>query len=358
MDTWNEYEKLLHCYENKSQWIGSLPQEVSAVGTVGGFVPCEYIAAAGFVPAAAEGIAGDYGPLAQEYLENVFKDSEKALFQAAAGGSLPPAIKYIVFSNTSDASIKLYYYLRELSRRGNVRVPPLYLIDWRFGGGELNEKWNREELARFVRQLQQWCGSSIDGARLEQAFNLYAEQRRAVVLAAGLTRRTPPLISAEQMLVIAQSVGYMDPARHAELTFGLCRRAQEAGTGISGRRAVYFGTVPVTTGYFEVLRAQGFAVVDSDIWDQMEPPGGQIEDFSAAAVRRVTYSPPAAKRALPLQRAQYITDMALACGAEVVVCYAGKGDDGVKWDIPAVSAALEQHGIRLVKTDEKGRVIE
>ena len=51
-------------------------------------------------------------------------------------------------------------------------------------------------------------------------------------------------------------------------------------------------------------------------------------------------------------------DMALACGAEVVVCYAGKGDDGVKWDIPAVSAALEQHGIRLVKTDEKGRVIE
>ncbi len=126
----------------------------------------------------------------------------------------------------------------------------------------------------------------VDGARLEQAFNLYAEQRRAVVLAEGLTRRTPPLISAEQMLVIAQSVGYMDPARHAELTFGLCRRAQEAGTGISGRRAVYFGTVPVTTGYFEVLRAQGFAVVDSDIWDQMEPPGRRIEDFSAAAVRR------------------------------------------------------------------------
>ncbi len=93
MDTWNEYEKLLHCYENKSQWIGSLPQEVSAVGTVGGFVPCEYIAAAGFVPAAVEGIAGDYGPLAQEYLENVFKKTVKGRFFRLLPGAVSSSNK-------------------------------------------------------------------------------------------------------------------------------------------------------------------------------------------------------------------------------------------------------------------------
>ena len=351
-----EFQALLRCYEAPGAYAASLPAGVRAIGIVGDETPEEFMMAAGFVPVKLAAAVGDETPIADQYLEQVFKPEEKALFEMIAAGSLPGAVEYIVFSNTSDAAIKLYYYLRDLRRRGNDRIPPLLLLDWRYGDSELNRKWNAAELDRFLAQLTQWAGSPMDDAALAGAASLCRRDRDALRRAAALRKQTPPRLSGTEALVVANTAAYMDKATHAALTEQVCDAAQ-ARPGLSGKRLMYFGSQPGRSGLFEKLEAGGALVVDDDLCTPWEFP--ELEGSVADAVLdRIVRRPPTAKHALPDERAAYITAKAEAAKAEAVVCFAGKGDDAIKWDIPSVKAALDKCAIPLIKLDNDGEAVK
>ena len=355
MENCKEFQALLRCCHNRGAYAASLSAGVRAIGVVGDETPEEFILAAGFVPVKLAAAPGGETPIADKYLEQVFKPEEKALFELIASGGLPGAVEHIIFSNTSDAAIKLYYYLRDLRRRGNDRIPPLLLLDWRYGDSELNRKWNAAELDGFLARLTQWAGAPLDAAALAHAASLCRRDRDALRRAAELRKQTPPRLTGTEMLVIANASLYMDKADHAALTEQVCAAA-EARPGLPGKRLLYFGSRPEGTALFEKLEADGAVVVDDDLcglWEFPEHDGSVRE----AVLDRIVRRPPTAKHALPEARAAYLRAKALEARAEAVVCYAGKGDDAIKWDIPSVKAALEPCGIPLIKLDHEGEAV-
>jgi hypothetical protein len=98
------------------------------IGFVGPDIPIEVLIASGRPFGHLPWHADDATPWANQWLESSFPYWSRSILEQWQAGSFD-SLETVVFSRADDASQRLYYYVRELQRRGKLRGPAARIFD-------------------------------------------------------------------------------------------------------------------------------------------------------------------------------------------------------------------------------------
>lgn len=324
---------------------GAIPGGGFTVGYVGADVPVELLTAAGVTAVRltgdpdADSSAGDLclgtgvDPMARSILSRLL---------AGAYGTLDR----VVVSHDCEASLRLFYALRELRRvEPGAGVPEPYLVDVRHLPHRTTARYNRRRIGEFAARLAAWTGRPLDVAGAVAAHD---ERRRLLREVAALRRERPARLTGRQFLAAANAP--LPLPEHIALLEKLLAEADTLPPR-PGRRVFLTGSDHDTPHVYEAVEAAGNVIVGEDhsFGDPaFERPVG-AGDLDALAEHYHAHGPyaPASTTA---ERAAATAAAVRRCGAELLLAYARTGDDAPAWDFPEQRAAA---GIPAVLLDRQ-----
>ena len=270
----------------------------------------------------------------------------------------------IVISHDCEASLRLFYALRELGRvEPGTALPEVYLVDILHLPHRTTARYNRRRIGEFAARLEAWTGRPLD---LAGAVAAHDERRRLLAAAAELRRAVPARLTGRQFLAVANAPLPVD--EHIVL---LERLLAEAGRldEHAGRRVFLSGSDHDTPHVYEAIEREGHVIVGEDhsFGDlSVTGPvgagglgrglgtGGLGTGALGALAEHYHYSGPTAHRATAGERAAYAAAAVRRCRAELFVAYCRAGDEAPAWDFPAQRAALDIPAV-LLERQEYGR---
>lgn len=301
------------------------------IGLASPHVPEELVHAAGAVPVLLWPRAEAATPAADEYMEPFFDRGIRLLFEQALNGGLSD-LDLLVIPRTSEASTKLYLYLREVQRqRPELPVPPLYLFDLLQTRADTTVRYDVQRARALYARL---CGVT-GAAPSDDALRLaVAEANR---LRAGMQR-----ISDERIAVPSRLAGSEALRRYAGAA-----SSPHAMAPYSGPRLLLLGAPVWNPGFYELLEAAGAQVVAEDhAWGrrQYDCLTAVTDDPLHGIVERVQMALPSARTFPPSVSEIWIRAAAANWSPDGVVFVVADTDDSYGWDFPsrrALCAALE-----------------
>lgn len=308
------------------------------VGYVGADVPVELITAAGALPVRLAGRPGRPISHAVEYLGGGVDATASSVFAELLDET--PPIDLLLVSHDCEASLQLFYAIREIRRLGlEPQLPETWLVDVLHLPHRSTAAYNLVRLRELHVRLQRFLGTRVDADALGAATLTHDRVRAAWSALAdlrGADRRA--LTGAEALTVIG--AGTTLPA--AEY-LPLLRRALDD----LGRRGPRPGAPLLLTGsahdereVYRSLEDDGWLVVGEDHdWGDaaagppVTPPTleGLAEWYQGRAG-----TPAAAVR----QRAGATRSAVARTGAEGLLGYVREHDDAPLWDFRAQAAAV------------------
>ncbi|GAA1033686.1 hypothetical protein GCM10009557_36230 [Virgisporangium ochraceum] len=307
------------------------------VGYVGTDVPVELLTAAGVTPLRLTGDPARVGGAGEEYLGRGVDPVAVSILNRLLSHDFP--VDRVLVSHDCEASLRLFYALRELRRlEPSAGLPEPYLVDVLHLPHRTTTAYNRVRLRELRERLGAWYGPVTDGA-VANAVALHDERRRL------LAELRPRLTGVEAFAMAAGG-----PVPPATVHGGAVSPATVHG----GRRVFLTGSSHDTPHVYVALEDAGYLVVGEDHSPVLPPGGSTVDDLA----ERYQYNGPAASWSPIAARAAHTAAAARACGAELVIAYARRNDGGPAWDFPAQRAALAAVGIPavLVKNQEYGSI--
>ncbi|KAA9156682.1 2-hydroxyacyl-CoA dehydratase [Amycolatopsis acidicola] len=291
------------------------------VGCVGADVPVELITAAGLLPLR---LFGNPAEVDEPYLGRGVDPVARSVLNGLLSGRYGE-LEAIVVSRDCEASLRLFYALREL-KRVELELPPVYLVDVLHLPHHTTTRYVHAKVAKFRAWLGQW--RTIDDDTLAEAITAHDRLRRALGEASFSC-------GSERLGVVAATTAL--PVEHAtKLVEGLA-----PGEAREGVRAFLTGSSHDHPGVYERLEDNGFLVVGED--HDWGPRFARTcaAPTELALAERYQYNGPTAPRSSVRQRAAYTAAAARECGAEVLISYAREHDDAPPWDFPEQRAATD-----------------
>ena len=195
------YETLEHAYHRNIESVMEWKKQGRyIVGCIGSDMPEEVLVAAGVLPVYVFGNPEREPTLAKQYLEKGFDPYTLSQFEQIVNGHYK-LWNRLVISNSSDAMIRSYYYLRAIRKmEPHMPVPPLYFFDFLHTPFRMSGMYNRDRLRAFIREVEGWTGKEITKQMLLEGVVLCNQTRKLLHQLNG-SRQTPaPQISGTQML--------------------------------------------------------------------------------------------------------------------------------------------------------------
>ncbi|WP_370964322.1 2-hydroxyacyl-CoA dehydratase [Amycolatopsis sp. cg9] len=314
-----------------------------AVGYVGADVPVELITAAGLLPLRLTGQPGEDHTPGDRYLGRGVDPVARSILTRILAGDYGP-LEAIVVSRDCEASLRLFYALRELHRvEPELRLPPVRLVDVL----HLPHHTTTRYVHAKVAQLREWLGRwrPIGDDDLAEAITAHDTLRRSLSRVAA-SRRANRLSGARFLEVVAETTR-VPVAAAIELADRVLADPREA----DGVRLFLTGSSHDHPGVYETLERNGFLVVGEDHdWGELLFARTCAAPTELALAERYQYNGPSAPRASIGQRAEHTAAAARACGAEVLFSYARVHDDAPPWDFPEQRAAT---GVRAVLAERQ-----
>jgi benzoyl-CoA reductase/2-hydroxyglutaryl-CoA dehydratase subunit BcrC/BadD/HgdB len=305
------------------------------VGYIGCDTPVELITAAGALPVRLAGRAGRDTTLAQTYLDgSVDPQALNILAAILTPQEHDPVPDLIVITHDCDASLQLFYTLRELRRIGVETFPPVHFVDLLHLPGEPTRRHNLGRIRRFADQLAAWRGRAIDAAELAEAI---ADHDDARVARTALRRRRAGALSGSEALRWYAAGTAMPAREYADtLTAALAGDADRP----AGRPLFVSGSTHDTADVYDALEGDGWLVVGEDHgWGDGgdQPPIGEptLEALTDHYTRAVLPTPARP----PHRMAAAVRDAVGSSGAQYVLTYCRRYDDVHRWGHPAQAAA-------------------
>ncbi|WP_431873778.1 2-hydroxyacyl-CoA dehydratase [Amycolatopsis sacchari] len=305
------------------------------VGCVGADVPVELITAAGLLPLRLAGQPERDHALGDRYLGVGVDPVARSVLSGILAGDYGN-LEAIVVSRDCEASLRLFYALRELHRvEPETALPPVYLVDVL----HLPHHTTTRYVQARIGQLRDWLGRwrRIGDDDLAAAIEAHDALRRAFGRVAVLRRENR--LTGSQFLGVVAATTALPVAIATDLVERLLAEAPalpEAG----GTRVFLTGSSHDGPAVYERLEDNGFFVAGEDHdWGEALFARTCAAPTELALAERYQYNGPAAPRASIRQRATHTAEAARACGAEVLVSYARAGDDAPPWDFPDQRAA-------------------
>jgi hypothetical protein len=243
-------------------------------------------------------------PTATRWLESKFAPWAFPLVEAWAAGEYDH-FDAVLFSRADDTSQRLYYYLCELQRRGDVAGPEPLVFDL----AKISRPSSVEHTVNKVRQLAHDLG--VDQAALEQAI-VTANQRRSAATAVAAAGAGP--------LCLIEGSPLPDQRLH------------------------------------RVIAASGFAARGQTLAERWSDPGGVVAEASgdpAAALGAMLHAMPDGGRSFADPVARLRSRIA-ACSPAAVIVWRIEEDEAQSWQLPAERRVLAEVGVPslvLTRTD-------
>ncbi len=303
------------------------------IGYVGADVPVELITAAGLLPLRLAGKPGEDSTLGDRYLGRGVDPVARSILTRILTGDYGP-LEAIVVSRDCEASLRLFYALRELHRvEPELRLPPVRLVDVLHLPHHTTTRYVHAKIAQLREWLGQWRSISDDD--LAAAITAHDTLRRSLGRVAALRRanrlsgtRFLEVVAATTALPVTEAIALVD------------RLLVEDLPEVEGVRLFLTGSSHDTPVVYGTLEHHGFLVVGEDHdWGELLFARTCAAPTELALAERYQHNGPAAPRASIRQRAAHTAAAARACGAEVLFSYARIHDDAPPWDFPEQRAA-------------------
>ncbi|RSD11901.1 2-hydroxyacyl-CoA dehydratase family protein [Amycolatopsis eburnea] len=305
---------------------------MSTVGYVGADVPVELITAAGLRPLRLTGKPGRDSALGDRYLGRGVDPVARSILSRILTGDYGP-LEAIVVSRDCEASLRLFYALRELHRvEPALGLPPVRLVDVLHLPHHTTTRYVHAKIA----QLREWLGRwrPIGDDDLAAAITAHDTLRRSLGRLVALRRANR--LSGTRFLETVAATTTMPVAEAGALV----ERALADPGETEGTRLFLTGSSHDTPAVYETLERNGFLVVGEDHdWGELLFARTCAAPTELALAERYQHNGPAAPRASIRQRAAHTAAAARACGAEVLLSYARVHDDAPPWDFPEQRAA-------------------
>jgi len=233
-------------------------------------------------------------PAADRWLESKFPLWARSIVQDWADGALD-SLDAVIFSRADDAAQRLYYYICELRRRGEIKGPEPLIFDV----ARIARSSSAAHMVTSVRQLADRLG--LDAHALERGI---AETNRRRASASELP-------------------------------------------GAAASRCLLAGTPPPDRRLHAVIEAAGWSVSGPTLIDAWNDPGAATEEASGDPFTAIAHQLHASSqngRAF-FDRASELVVRARALGASAVVLWFAEEDEARIWHLPAQRDALSQAGI-------------
>ncbi|TYB57394.1 2-hydroxyacyl-CoA dehydratase [Nonomuraea sp. PA05] len=337
------------------------PASGPVIGYVGADVPVELLTAAGFHAVRLTGDPGADSVLGDRYLGRGVDPMARSILTRLLNGAYGE-LDRVVVGHDCEASLRLFYALRELRRvEPGAGVPEPYLVDILHLPHRTTARYNHRRIGEFAARLAAWTGRppalaapdlaepDLAASRLAVAIAAHDERRRLLAAVAGLRRSSPARLTGAQFLAAANAP--LPPAEHVRLLRELLAQADGLPER-HGRRVFLSGSDHDTAHVYRAIEADGHVIVGEDHSfgdpqaERLVGGGG----LDALAEHYHEYGP-TAHRATTAERAAHAAVAARRCGAELFVAYARTGDDAPAWDFPAQRAALDIPAVLLDRQD-------
>lgn len=325
-------------------------QGKKVVGILGCDVPEELLIAADMLPYPIFGEPGTTMEETDKYLEFSFPPAVRAQFEKVLYGMDADIMDYLVIANSTDAILRIYYYIREIKTlEPEKKIPDIYFIDWLFTRYRMHQVRNEYIIEQFRKQLEIWTGHEITDKAILAASDVCNRNRMLLEEVSKL--RNEGRINGSEALIIICAARYMEKEEHSKLLEELIKDAAEWPV-CDGTKVFVTGSGHEYTDFYEMLEANGMVAVSED-HDNGDRYWNKQTNTALAPVRgivdRYMLRSASTKRAFVSERIEAVCNAAEACGAKSVISYTHRYDDAPSWDFPEEKAALEKMGIKALQ---------
>jgi benzoyl-CoA reductase/2-hydroxyglutaryl-CoA dehydratase subunit BcrC/BadD/HgdB len=311
--------------------------------------PVEMMKAAGFAPLLL--CAGDVRetPLADHYMEGLFDPVVRGVFERLLRGDFD-YLSAIVLPRANDSVHRLYYYLCELARTGEVKLSPVLLFDVVQTPGEASDAYSLERAGHFWEQLRALGDDTAGDSQLAAAI-AEANQLRQIVEAFVAQRREGGV--AGEVALTAFAAPALLP--HGEALAVIAAAADRPRQG-GGPRVVVAGSAHDDAGLHKLIESlSGDVVGDFHTMGELSS-GAMITEGAAplAAIAQRYRDGVMGSRSFD-DPAAAIAAFAKAARADAVVFSYFPTEEALTWDYPEQKAALEAMGVRTLRLADQAR---
>ena len=349
------FEEIRHAYQNRHSAAKSLVNGKKPIGCLGSDVPEELVMAAGFLPVRVFGSIAGGTAMADRYLEKGFDPLIRAQFEQIVNGAYRD-LDHVIISNSSDALIRVFYYLRAMRiKEPELRVPEPYFFDFLHSRRRMCGLYNRERAKALLSKLGEWRGKAVTEAELREAIAVLNETRRLLGRMAEHRTRPEPRISGAHALQIIGAAMVMPKTEFNALLGRLLEDADDFPP-IKGTKLYVTGSPMDEPAFYEVVESCGAVIVgeDHETGDRYyEGLVSETADPMDAIIDRYHYRRPSSSQATVSVRVQDLLDNVRKSGAQGVIVYIRQSDDAPSWDYPEQRKALEAAGIPLLLIDRQ-----
>ncbi|MBW0104523.1 2-hydroxyacyl-CoA dehydratase family protein [Pseudonocardia sp. KRD291] len=350
------------------------PARTTADGPVAGYVgadvPVELLTAAGYHPVRLSGSPHEDASDGIGYLGGGLDPAACSVLTRLLHGGYGP-LDVLVVSRDCEASLRLFYVLRELARvEPAVALPPLHLIDVLHLPHRTTTRYVRAKVRGLRGWLQQRCGHTVSGDELAAAVAAH-DRVRGLLRAVGELRGQRRLTGTEALGVVAATTR-LPVHRAEELLTALV--AELPGRDPRPGHPVYLtGSSHDCPDVYTALEDAGLLIVGEDhdrgdllsTMDVGVPAGAaDVDALDLAVAERYQHNGPSAPRAAIAERAAHTAAALRGRGAAGLLSYVREHDDGPPWDFPAQrdaagvpAAIVERQAYGLIDPSELDRAL-
>lgn len=312
-----------------------------AVGFVGTDLPVEVLLATGrpfgHLPWRVDG----HTPWADQWLESAFPGWTRSILEQWHAGAFDH-LAQVVFSRTDDASQRLFYYVRELQRRGLLGGPVAQVFDIALVRRESSLAHTATAVLDLARALDV-AGSSLPAA-IERANRLREALHRCQAGREGHGPRFEKLARAALWSDASRWIDEVVPPGGitADATAGV-----GAPRDAAARRVLLAGSFPPDGRLHDAVEQAGASIVAEAHMHGLSRLGAPIQAEGAEPEQRIARALIAASvapRAF-VDRGARIVAQAHAARAGAVILWLTREDEALAWQLPAMRRALQAAGI-------------
>ena len=297
-----------------------------SIGYVGFDVPIDLLLAPPIYSAHLPWRTGTAFPVADRWLESGFPQWSRAIMEDWAAGHFD-FMEAVIFTRGDDAAQRLYYYISELQRRGDIGGPKPLIFDV----ARINRPTSVARTSYSVRHLAGLLG--LTDADLAEGIARANARREA--------------FEAWEAVRGADGAGHARRARAS--LYAPINELLESGPTPSlqpERRILLAGSVPPDERIHRTVEASGFSItgeahdlsllrhgpVVSASGDPAEAIGGQIQALPIGARSFANRGP-------------IVVEAAARARAQAVILWYVEEDEAQVWQIPSQTQALAREGI-------------
>jgi benzoyl-CoA reductase/2-hydroxyglutaryl-CoA dehydratase subunit BcrC/BadD/HgdB len=311
------------------------PAATMVVGHLGADTPVELITAAGGLPVRLSGTPHESTADGDRYLGGGLDPSARSVLTRILAGAWG-GLDALVISRDCEASLRLFYTLRELRRTEPGRaLPPVHLVDILHLPHWTTTRYNLVRMREFRDRLATWGARPVTDEAVAAAIDAHDESRRLLAAVAELRRGRPARFTGGQWLAVVGAGTVMPVHAYNDLLKRLLAEADQLPAH-EGTRVFMTGSGHDTSDVYAQVEKDGMVIVGEDHdWGDLLFERLAAGRTLEALAERYQYNGPSGPRASIRARAGH-TAMAVArCRADLVVSYCRERDDAVAWDFPA-----------------------